>query len=300
MMNTNVTTTIDRDLCIGCGACVKVCPQDTITLIDGRATVTGRRSLNCGHCEAICPTGAARVAGLDPAMQQFHGFKLDREWLKYGSGGTADLAKLMASRRSTRNYRDKPVPIETLQDLVRIGCLAPSGTNCQLWTWSILPAREHLVEVGRLTLEFFEKLNRMAANPVLRLFSGQLREYHREYAAQVALGIAEFRAGKRDMLFHGAPAAIAIGSKRGASCPAEDALLASQNILLAAHTMGFGTCLIGMAVEAARHDPRIHKALGFKEGERIYSVIVVGEPDEPWRHIAGRMTADIRTAGNIG
>lgn len=294
-MNTSVTTRIDGELCIGCGECVRVCPQDTITMVDGRAQVTGTRSLNCGHCQAICPTGAVTVGGLDPAMHSFNGFTLNDEWLAYGSGGTADLARLMASRRSTRNYKAEPVSAEVLQDLVKIGCLAPSGTNCQLWTYSILPTREHLVDVGQMAMGFFEGLNRMAANPLARLFSRQLRVYHREYATQVAHGILEFKSGRRDMLFHGAPAAIVIGSKRGASCPAEDALLASQNILLAAHTMGYGTCLIGMAVEAARHDPKIHRALGFNEGERIYSVIVVGMPDEPWCHVAGRLKTDIRT-----
>ncbi len=295
-MNTGVTTRIDTDLCIGCGECVRVCPQDTISMVDGRAAVTGRRSLNCGHCAAICPTGAVVVGSLDPWMQEFNGFTMNRDWREYGCGGTAELARLMASRRSTRHYTDRDVPAGALEDLVKIGCLAPSSTNSQVWTYSILPSRAHLLAVGRLAMEFFEKLNRMSANPLLRAFSGQLRFYHREYAAQVAEGIAEFKAGKRDMLFHGAPAAIVIGAKPGGSGPCEDALLASQNIMLAAHTMGFGTCLIGMAVEAARHDPRIHSALGFNAGERVYSMIVVGEPDEPWRHVAGRMRADIRTA----
>ncbi|HOC99598.1 MAG TPA: 4Fe-4S binding protein [Myxococcota bacterium] len=48
-MGMQVTTTIDHELCIGCGRCIKVCPQDTISLIEGKAVVTGRMSLNCGH-----------------------------------------------------------------------------------------------------------------------------------------------------------------------------------------------------------------------------------------------------------
>jgi len=296
-MSNTVTTKIDSEKCIGCGNCIRVCPQDTISMVDGRARVTGKTSLNCGHCEAICPTGAVTVGGLEPSMHEFSGFQMDRNWLPFGSGGTADLARLMASRRSTRNYRNTPVPESVLTDLVKIGCLAPSGTNCQLWTYTILRNRQELVHVGRLTTDFFSKLNRLARNPLARLFSAQLRTYHREYAAQVEEGISEFRSGGRDMLFHGAPAAIVIGSRPGASCAGEDALLASQNILLAAHTMGYGTCLIGMVVEAARRQPRIRRALGIQEGEQIHSVIVIGEPDEPWRRVAGRLKADVRMLG---
>jgi ferredoxin len=40
-MNRTVTTIIDPQLCIGCGACVKVCPSDTISLLGGKAVLTG-------------------------------------------------------------------------------------------------------------------------------------------------------------------------------------------------------------------------------------------------------------------
>ena len=49
----------------------------------------------------------------------------------------------------------------------------------------------------------------------------------------------------KDQLFHGSTAAILTGSNPGVSCPAEDAPLATQNILLAAHSIGLGSCLIG-------------------------------------------------------
>ena len=70
-MDRTVTTTIDRELCIGCGACVKVCLTDTITLKKEKAVVTGQRSLSCGHCAAVCPTGAVQVAAIDPGFLNF-------------------------------------------------------------------------------------------------------------------------------------------------------------------------------------------------------------------------------------
>ncbi|MCX5854903.1 MAG: nitroreductase family protein, partial [Deltaproteobacteria bacterium] len=102
--------------------------------------------------------------------------------------------------------------------------------------------------------------------------------------------LSEWDKGGTDMLFHGATAAIVIGSKRGASCPREDALLATQNILLAAHSMGLGSCLIGFAVEAMKEDPDIKKTLGIPDNEQVYAVIALGYPDETYRRIPGRKT----------
>ncbi len=61
----------------------------------------------------------------------------------------------------------------------------------------------------------------------------------------------------KDLLFHGAPAAIIVASKEEASCPSEDSLLATQNILLGAHSLGLGTCLVGFAtvIHPSSHDP---------------------------------------------
>lgn len=74
----------------------------------------------------------------------------------------------------------------------------------------------------------------------------------------------------------------------GASCPAEDALFATQNILLAAHSMGLGSCLIGFAVEAMKRDPSIKRAVGVPDEEVVYAVIALGYPDEIYQRVTGR------------
>jgi nitroreductase len=68
----------------------------------------------------------------------------------------------------------------------------------------------------------------------------------------------------------------------------EDALLATQNILLGAHSMGLGTCLVGFAVAALQKDPDIKATLGIPPHEPVYSVIALGHPDETYVHQAGR------------
>lgn len=299
MTDQSVSTVIDKDLCVGCGLCVKVCPAGTISMKEGKAAVTGMWSLNCGHCEAVCPVNAVKVTSLDRKVSVFHTFVADHRWLPHGEYDTAQLVRLMASRRSCRNYKDKPVDRTYLEDLVKIGVTAPSGTNSQVWTFTILPDRYAVTRLAERVGHFYHRLNRLAERSWLRLLlrvvgKRELEDYYRSYYEFVEQGLAEWKEKGRDRLFHGAHAAIVLGAKRGGSLPKEDALLAAQNILLAAHSMGLGTCLIGMAVEAMKRDRSIAKFLGIPPDETVHAIVALGWPDEKYRVQAGRKKVLLR------
>lgn len=51
-----------RDRCIGCGACVMVCPTGAARLLDGRACVDRSACESCGACAVVCPTGARQLS----------------------------------------------------------------------------------------------------------------------------------------------------------------------------------------------------------------------------------------------
>jgi nitroreductase len=51
---------------------------------------------------------------------------------------TAELAKLIKTRRSIRNFQDKPVPEELLLQAVELATWAPNGGNGQNWKWFII------------------------------------------------------------------------------------------------------------------------------------------------------------------
>lgn len=283
---------IDREKCNGCGLCGRVCPHGLLTVEGDAALVAGEGCMGCGHCRAVCPQGAVTVDGLEERLG-FSGIPEELVSVAPGEYDCRSLVQLMRSRRSCRSYQQKAVELTLLEDLVKVGITAPSGTNSQSWAFVILPERDDVEALGALTADYYRQLNRQAENSFLRLmakvFAGDaLGDYYRSYHGTVADALKAWDERRVDILFHGAPAAILVTGRRDASCPAEDALLASQNILLAAHALGLGSCLIGFAVEAMRRSPRIGRSLGIPQDEQVYSVIALGYPAVTYLRVAGR------------
>jgi nitroreductase/NAD-dependent dihydropyrimidine dehydrogenase PreA subunit len=293
VIDRTVTTVIDVERCTGCGLCVAACPWKTISMIGGKAAITGDRSLSCGHCAAVCPAEAITVRGNDPDVERYGTFAVDSRWLPPGDFDTTQLVRLMASRRSCRRFQARPVERPLLEDLVRIGVTAPSGSNSQVWTFTILPDRAAVEAFGDRVSRFFRSLNRLAENSLLRnalklIGKRELSDYYRGSHRSVSEALDDREKTGRDRLFHGATAAIIVGTEPGGSTPEEDALLAAQNILLAAHAMGLGSCLIGFAVASLKKDINVKRFLGIPDDERVHAVIALGYPDETYLRPAGR------------
>ena len=284
-MKQDIHVVVDRALCTGCGVCVEICPHDTLSILDGKAVITGDESLSCGHCLAVCPVNAITLTHHVPMNQGYETFRVPKGWLAPGNGNVEDLVQLMASRRSCRHFTEEPVSMAALEDLVKIGTTAPSGTNSQCWNFTLLPDRPSVIKLAEGVLAFFKKLNRLASITPLRgalklMGKPQLSKYHAEYHARIEEGITAWETQKWDRLFHGASASILVSCSNEASCPAEDALLATGQILLAAHAMGFGTCLVGFAVEALSHAKPLRHLIQLPQNETVYAVIALGHPRE--------------------
>ena len=51
--------TVDKDMCIGCGACVGVCPVTALSLdADGKSECNEDVCISCLACTGSCPVSA--------------------------------------------------------------------------------------------------------------------------------------------------------------------------------------------------------------------------------------------------
>lgn len=54
---------VRRTLCVGCGTCVRVCPERALELRGGHAHLDYSRCTGCGDCVEPCPAAAIEIAG---------------------------------------------------------------------------------------------------------------------------------------------------------------------------------------------------------------------------------------------
>ena len=159
------------------------------------------------------------------------------------------LSTIMA-RRSVRKYLDQPVEHEKLELIVRAGINAPSGMNAQPWLVRVVENQKLIADVT----EVFK-----AENPDMV---------------------------KRDKdfknMFRNAPNLICIctPAKGGGDL---DAGLMGENMMLAAQSLGLGTCCLGGPVRFLLSNEKAKffiDSLDIPSDYRLNYIIAVGYPDE--------------------
>lgn len=159
------------------------------------------------------------------------------------------VVEAIMARRSIRKYKDQPVEREKLQTLLECGINAPSGMNQQPWQVRVVDNADYINGVS----EIYKKANPRAAE----------------------------EEGFKNM-FRNAPAVIFIGSPKNGSGQFDCGLL-GENIVLAAHSMGLGTCFLGGPVRFMLDNPEAApyvERLQFPDDYTLLYAIAVGYPDE--------------------
>ncbi len=160
-----------------------------------------------------------------------------------------EVIKTIMSRRSIRKYLNKQVEHEKLALIAKCGINAPSGMNQQPWAVRVVEDQDFI----KGTTEIFKKEN----------------------PDQVARD-ANFKT-----MYRNAYNIIVVATPEGRG--QLDAGLLGENMMLAAQSMGLGTCCLGGPVRFLQSSeackPYIKK-LNLPEGYEICYILAVGYPDE--------------------
>jgi len=212
--------------------CVTACPVGIIRMSGSgqpRYVADGaKRCLVCGHCHAVCPTGAITVADprLDPVTYERVDAEIEPEL----------LGAYLRMRRSVRSYRETAVDrtiIEQVMDIVRY---APSSSNSQAVRWLIIHDSR---EVRRLTGLAVDWMRAMVAStePLNGYFNfkGIIRAWDRG----------------DDLVCRMAPHLVVAYAHKDTLAARTDAIIALSHLEIVAPAFGLGTCWAGFFQLAA-------------------------------------------------
>ena len=52
---------VQKEECIGCAECQRICPAKVITMVNGKPRIDRKKCIKCFCCQEFCPKGAMRV-----------------------------------------------------------------------------------------------------------------------------------------------------------------------------------------------------------------------------------------------
>jgi nitroreductase len=170
------------------------------------------------------------------------------------------ILEAIKTRRSVRAYQSKPVPRDIVNMVIDAGNEAPSAMNSQPWRFVVVENAEVKKKLLRVALPHARKILDLVkeSDPV------------RHEAIMKRLNELQ------DPVYYSAPVIIfVIGSGRYAphSCP-----LACENMMLAAHSMGLGSCWVGFG-SMVTDDEEVKGILEMKDDETIFGPILLGYPE---------------------
>ena len=260
---------IDKEKCIGCGACVGECTMGLISIVNGKAEIPDTSCIRCGHCFAVCPVNAVSIKGYEKAEYdeiENDGPVLDPE----------ELLKAMKQRRSIRNFTDKKVSGEQMEKILEAIKYAPTGRNSQNVILTLIEDK-----LPEFTLHTMEILNELPDN-IPDGVSDYMRNTIKMYQPRWNQMLTRYKEKGVDRLFFKAPSVLVISAKSDV-----DGAIAAAYAELMINSLGLGCVYVGF-VKIASYDKRIKEYLNIPSGYDIACTLAIGHPNVKFRRTAQR------------
>ena len=169
-----------------------------------------------------------------------------------------DVLKNIYSRRSVRDYLPDGVPDEVIRELILAGTYAPSAANKQPWRFVVIKNRDLIKKLSGKAKDLWMEQAAKSSQPELKSLASMVSQQNLD-------------------IFFNAPLLIMIFSDSDAFSPQIDCALAGENMMLAARSLGIGSCWIGLAAPLGQ-DPAIMADLSVPDRCKLEGCLIFGYP----------------------
>ncbi|WP_163338908.1 nitroreductase family protein [Desulfopila sp. IMCC35008] len=258
---------INSESCNGCGLCVSVCSDSSLIIENDtvkRSDVSLFECIGCGHCMAICPTGAIEIYGRELSPEDVYNLPAKDQTSNY-----EQLLATLQYRRSIRAFEDRNVEPEIIDKILIAAKTAPMGLPPSDVNVLIFNGTEktrafakdfslYLKSIRFMFNTLFLALMRPVwgkeTDEVFRKFLKPLYKAYTEDGMDKGINNINYDAPLA-MYFYGSP-----------YCDPADPIIAATYAMIAAESLGLGTCMLG-AVHPFIQNGR--KAKKFREDHNI-------------------------------
>ncbi|MHA1239388.1 MAG: nitroreductase family protein [Promethearchaeota archaeon] len=278
---------IDIDNCTKCKECVKDCVANLFSLDQGFLRLNDSFEevcIECGHCEAVCPVNVIQL--------KFH----EEEELEPSSRGEefptySSFLKLVLNRRSIRRFREKPIPKDIMEKLLKIGRYSPTGSNSENVSYTVVQDKEIVKSISKHITNKVTKLVKTLEDP-----QGQKLLKNRLSEEEIKLALENLPKSKRklEMIKQGidfwcwnGELIVIHGDKTIGGIPSNTAL-AAANIMLAAETLGLGACSLGYLTYFINESQTIRELINIPPNHVVGYSLTMGYPIVKYKRIPAR------------
>lgn len=257
---------IRKEMCVGCLACVAVCPFTVLEAADGKPRMKEAKvCLKCMHCAATCPEKAIVFDEKDAV--------LNRPLPVLREGFPEELESHIMTRRSYRHFRKEAPDREAVRHALEVASWAPSAKNQHPAKWIVVDSKEVIDEIMECIVEYVKE---KGVSPEI---------------------VSELEEEGNNVVMGNAPMLILCYSRNNAINAPADTAIAMTTAELILQARGIGTCWAGYLSRFCNSVPKIRELLPeLPENNSFYGAFMAGYPkDETYRHIPERLKrADIQ------
>lgn len=168
-----------------------------------------------------------------------------------------EVIQAILDRRSVRVYSEEQIKQEDLDLILKSGQYSPSGCNMQSWHFTVVQDKELMTQMNIETKKILANCE---------------NEYFKSFANNESYNI-----------FYNAPTIIIVSGEKSALTPQIDCAAATENMSLAADSLGIGTCWIGLVTFLFKDGSgeKFIKQLEIPEGYEPYYALTLGYKKYP-------------------
>jgi len=179
-------------------------------------------------------------------------------------GASPTVLDAIYGRRSIRNFTTTPVDAATIRLLLDAAVHAPTAMHEEPCVFAIVQSRDTL---------------RRLSDRAKQMMIEAARHEEPPQAAATPSTLLEHLANPDFNIFYNAGTLVVIGARARGQFVAADCWLAAENLMLAAYSVGLGSCCIGFALSVL-NTADAKQQLAIPDDVTVVAAIIVGEPAE--------------------